>query len=68
MVILSPSAIALQKLLDICSVYSEEHDIVYNVKKSVCMVINSELNIKLLIYPEFIWLVYYWNTLSDINI
>ena len=32
MVILSPSANALQKLLDICSVYSEKHDIVYNVK------------------------------------
>ena len=44
MIILSPSATALQKLLDIldiCSVYSEKHDIVYNVKKSVCMVINS---------------------------
>ena len=41
MVILSPSETALQKLLDICSVYSEKHDIVYNVKKSVCMVINS---------------------------
>ena len=41
MAILSPSATALQKLLDICSVYSEKHDIVYNVKKSVCMVINS---------------------------
>ncbi len=35
MVILSPSATALHKLLDICSVYSEKHDIVYNVKKSV---------------------------------
>ena len=31
MVILSPSATALQKLLDICSFYSEKHDIVYNV-------------------------------------
>ena len=41
MVILSPSATALQKLLDICSVYSEKYDIVYNVKKSVCMVFNS---------------------------
>ena len=41
MVVLSPSATALQKLLDICSVYSEKHDIVYNVKKSVCMLINS---------------------------
>ena len=41
MVILSRSANALQKLLDICSAYSEQRDIVYNVKKSVCMVINS---------------------------
>ncbi len=42
MVILSPSATALQILLDRCSVYSELHDIVYNVKKSACMVINSD--------------------------
>ena len=41
MVILSPSATALQNLLDICSVYSEKYDIVYNVNKSVCKVINS---------------------------
>ena len=41
MVILNPSATALQKQLDICSVYLEKHDIVYNVKKSVCVVINS---------------------------
>ena len=41
MVIISPSATTLQKLLDICSVYSEKHDIVYNVKKSVCMVLIS---------------------------
>ena len=41
MVILSPSATALKKLLHICSVYSEKHDIVYNVKTSVCTVINS---------------------------
>ena len=41
MVILSPSGTALQKLLDICSVYDEKHGIVYNGKKSVCMVINS---------------------------
>ena len=42
MVIVSPSTNALQKLLDVCSVYSEKYDIVYNVKKSVCMVINSD--------------------------
>ncbi len=43
-VIISTSATALKKLgglLDICSVYSEKHAIVYNVKKSVCMLITS---------------------------
>ena len=64
MVILSPSATALQKLLDICSVYSEKHAIVYNVKKSVFMVINSA-KYKITNFPEYTWLVYYWNTLSD---
>ena len=38
---LCASATALQKLLDTCSVYSEKHDIVCIVKKSVCLVINS---------------------------
>ena len=43
MIMLSPSATALQKLLDMCSVYSEKQDIVYNVKKSVCIVFNSAI-------------------------
>ena len=41
MAIISPCATVLQKLIDECSVYSEKHDIVYNVTKSVCMVSNS---------------------------
>ena len=44
------------------SVYSEKHDIVYNVKKSVCMVINSAKYKIIPIYPE------YWNTYSAILI
>ena len=41
MAILSPSASGLQKLLNICSSYAIEHDIIYNVKKTQCMVVPS---------------------------
>ena len=37
LVILSPSAKGLQKLLNICSKYGEEHDIMFNHKKTECM-------------------------------
>ena len=67
MVIIGPSATALQKRIDICSVHSEKHDIVYNVKKSVCLVINSA-KYKITNLPRVNWLAYYWNTLNDINI
>jgi hypothetical protein len=36
--LLAPSAIALQKLINICKRYGIEHDIVFNPVKSVCMV------------------------------
>lgn len=36
--LIAPTAIALQKLIDICSNYGIQHDIVYNPSKSVCMV------------------------------
>ena len=39
MVLLAPSAAALQKLLDVCACYANEYDIVYQTKKSVCMTI-----------------------------
>ena len=35
LVILSPSAKGLQKLLNICSEYGEEHDIMFNHQKTV---------------------------------
>ena len=41
MAILSPSASGLQKLLNICASYAIEHDIIYNVKKTQCMVVPS---------------------------
>ena len=37
MVLLAPSVKALQLLLDTCYAYSVDHDILYNVTKSVCM-------------------------------
>ena len=36
LVILSPSVKGLQKLLNICSEYGEEHDIMFNHKKTEC--------------------------------
>ena len=41
MAILSPSAPGLQKLLNICANYAIEHGIIYNVKKTQCMVVPS---------------------------
>ena len=37
LVIISPSAKGLQRLLDICADYSQSHDILFNDSKTVCM-------------------------------
>ena len=37
MAIIAPSASALQTLLNQCEDYASCHDIIYNVKKTVCM-------------------------------
>ena len=42
MCLLAPCSTALQKLVNICYDYANEHDILYNAKKSVCMLINSK--------------------------
>ena len=42
MCLLAPCSTALQKLVIICYDYANEHDILYNAKKSVCMLINSK--------------------------
>ena len=39
MVLMAPSVRALQKLLDLCASYALDHDIVYNTRKSVCMIV-----------------------------
>ncbi len=41
MCVVAPSAKALQLLLDVCIDYAEQHGIVYNKKKSVCMCMKS---------------------------
>ena len=38
---LSPSASGLQELLNICASYAIKHGIIYNVKKTQCMVVPS---------------------------
>ena len=38
MVLLAPSADALQNFINVCQVYGAKYDIVYNTTKTVCMV------------------------------
>jgi hypothetical protein len=42
MCLIAPSPGGLQKLLNICNKYADSHDIIYNVKKSVTMLIQSK--------------------------
>ena len=37
MVLISPSAQGLQHLINVCSLYADEHDIIYNESKTQCM-------------------------------
>ena len=41
LVIISPSAKGLQRLVDICAVYGQNHDILFNQDKTVCMYMPS---------------------------
>ena len=41
--LLAPSAIGLQRLLDVCFDFSIRNDIMYNPIKSVCVVFNNKL-------------------------
>ena len=42
LVIISPSVKGLQRLLDICAVYGQTHDILFNDEKTVCMFIPAK--------------------------
>ena len=37
MALLAPSIKALQAMVELCIIFAEEHDIIYNAKKTVCM-------------------------------
>ena len=41
MVILSPTAMGLHNLLDVCTLFSETPDVIYNCNAYVCMTITS---------------------------
>ena len=43
-VILSPSAKGLQRLINICAAYGDNHDITFNHAKTVCMYLPSKGN------------------------
>ncbi len=42
LVVFSPSSAGLQQLLNLCSDYGLEHDILYNPDKSVVMICRTE--------------------------
>ena len=42
MSLVAPSAGGLQKLIRICERYALAHDVIYNIEKSVCMLVNSK--------------------------
>ena len=44
-VIFAPSAKGLQQLLDICSDFALTHNVVFNVKKSQCLIVSSKNNV-----------------------
>ena len=44
-VIFAPSAKGLQQLLDICSEFAATHNVVFNVKKSQCLIVASKNNV-----------------------
>ena len=41
-VLLAPTVTALQTLLEVCRTYAGPHDIVYNITKSVCMLVRPK--------------------------
>ena len=42
MALVAPSPGGIQKLIKICEEYALDHDIVYNSKKSMCMLVHSK--------------------------
>ena len=53
LVVISPSPVGLNKLLRICEQYGVSHDILYNAKKSCCMVFRAA-SFRNIACPEFL--------------
>jgi len=49
--LLSPTPQGLQKMIDICAEYAENHDVLFNTKKTVCMAILPNL-FKNMVLPD----------------
>ena len=52
MCVISPSVAGLRKLLSICEEYASEHDIIFNAKKSMCMIFKTK-TMKIYNMPKF---------------
>ena len=52
LVVLSPYSGGLQQLLKVCSKFGNEHDVVYNAKKSSVMIVRTQED-KKLSFPDF---------------
>ena len=52
MILLSPSPFGLQTLLNTCERFSKEHDVVYNTKKTVCMMLLPKM-LRNMLRPQF---------------
>ena len=53
LVIISPSVKGLQRLLDVCAVYGQAHDILFNDDKTVCMFIPAKSSFYINTPPSF---------------
>ena len=52
MILLSPTPFGLQTLLNTCDRFAKDHDIAYNTKKTVCMVMRPKM-FKNMVLPQF---------------
>ena len=47
MTVLAPSVKGLQNLIDICASYAEQHEIVFNSSKTVCVSVPRDINLNI---------------------
>jgi len=54
LILLSPSLSGLQCLVDICSIYAKDHNLVFNTKKTICTVYALSLVILSLLFLIYV--------------